>query len=344
MRAARAGAKVLVVRNTVDHAVSTQQALEELADNRDVAILFDVAGITTLHHGRFAACDRAMLDKRIEELLGKDREQEGRVVVGTQTLEQSLDIDADLLITDLCPVDVLLQRIGRLHRHRGNQRPDGYDSPACIVLTPPDNDLTPLLTDWRNANGLGPKGYVYRSLTTLEATRRLIDEHPEWRIPEMNRLLVERGTHPHAMNDITEEMGEDWKVHALNTEGGEIADGQHARGHTIKRDKSFFEDNRDVLFVSDEEKIQTRLGDDRIDIALDPPQPSPFDASKKVEKLAVSVLWLPSGDTPESVTPSPTNGGFTFAVGDRGFVYDCLGLRQILSERKSISVVDRPTS
>ena len=113
LRAARARAKVLVVRNTVGHAIGTQQALEALADNRDAGLLFDVEGRTTLHHGRFAACDREMLDKRIEEMLGKGRQSGGRVVVGTQTLEQSLDIDADLLITDLCPVDVLLQRIGR---------------------------------------------------------------------------------------------------------------------------------------------------------------------------------------------------------------------------------------
>ena len=327
LAAARAGANVLVVRSTVGYAVSTQQALEEIAGHDDKGLLFDLMGKTTLHHGRFAACDRKMLDERIEDLLGKGRQTGGRVVVGTQTLEQSLDIDADLLITDLCPVDVLLQRIGRLHRHSGNDRPGGYDSPSCIVLTPPDGDLSPLLDSGRDANGLGPKGYVYSNLAILEATLRLIGEHDEWRIPKMNRLLVERATHSKALKAITEDKGDEWKVHALDTEGGEIADNLHARGHTIRRDKSFFEDNRDVLFVSDEERIRTRLGDDRIDISLDPPQPSPFDPWKKVEKLAVSVRWLPEGDVPESVTPTPTEGGFTFAVEDRRFVYDRLGLR-----------------
>ena len=329
LTAARADAKVLVVRNTVDHAVRTQKALENLAIGGDAGLLFDIAGKTTLHHGRFAACDRVMLDKRVKELLGKDRKQGGRVIVGTQTLEQSLDIDADLLITDLCPVDVLLQRIGRLHRHRRDTRPGCYAKPTCVVMTPPNNDLEPLLTDGRDANGLGPMGYVYRSLTILEATRRLIGKHPEWRIPGMNRLLVEHATHPDALKAITNEKGEDWAAHALNTEGGEIADRLHGLGHTIRRDKSFLHDNRDVLFISDEEKIRTRLGDDRIDVVLDPPQPSQFDPSRRIDKLAVSVRWLPPGDVPESVTPSTLeSGGFTFAVGDQSFVYDRLGLRR----------------
>ena len=331
LTAARADAKVLVVRNTVDHAVRTQMALENLAIGGDAGLLFDIAGKTTLHHGRFAACDRAMLDRRVQELLGKGRKHGGRVIVGTQTLEQSLDIDADLLITDLCPVDVLLQRIGRLHRHSDNNanRPPGYARPTCVVLTPPDNDLEPLLTDGRNANGLGPRGYVYEDLRILEATLRLIAERQEWRIPEMNRLLVERATHPDELKAITKEKGEEWVAHALNTEGGEIADKLHGRGHTIRRDKSFLRDNRDVLFMSDEEKIRTRLGDDRIDIVLDPHQPSPFDASKHIDKLAVSVRWLPPGDAPESVTPSTLeSGGFTFAVGDQSFVYARLGLRR----------------
>ena len=328
--AAKAGAKVLVVRNTVGHAVSTQQALEELAAPGGEELLFTVNGVTTLHHGRFASCDRTTLDKKVERLLGKGRRSGGHVVVGTQTLEQSLDIDADLLITDLCPVDVLLQRIGRLHRHKDNDpdRPADYAKPACVVLTPPDNDLAPLLESGRDANGLGPHGGVYEDLRTLEATRCLIAAHPEWEIPRMNRLLVERATHPDALESLTDELGEDWQTHGEQIEGGEIGDGLTARGVTIKRGKSFLTDNPEVLFVSSDERIRTRLGDDRIDIAFDPPQRSPFDGSGMIEKLAVSVRWLPSGDTPDSATPSPIDGSFEFSVGDRRFRYDRLGLRR----------------
>ena len=78
--------------------------------------------------------------------------------------------------------------------------------------------------------------------------------------------------------------------------------GQTARGHTDPaRRLAFFaptylDDIRPVLFVNNEERIRTRLGDDRLDVALDPPQPSPFDGAQQIDKLAVSVRWLPSGE------------------------------------------------
>ncbi len=336
LTAARAGAKVLVVRNTVDYAIETQEALEALTGPADAGLLFTVRGKRTLHHGRFAAGDRRLLDKEVERQLGKgqpgnERPPGGHIVVGTQTLEQSLDIDADLLITDLCPVDVLLQRIGRLHRHRHNdpRRPTSYDEPACTVLTLPDSDLTPLLEYTPKANGLGPHGYVYEDLRILEATRRLIDEYPERRIPEMNRRLVERATHPQALGDISCEMGEDWQSHALAIQGGEIGDGQTARGVTIRRNGSFLTDNRDIVFVSSDENIRTRLGDDRIDVILDPPQPSPFDGAQQIATLAVSVRWLPSDEAPESVAPALAGDGFEFALGERRCRYDRRGLRRL---------------
>ena len=325
--AARAGAKVLVVRNTVGYAVQTQQAIEELAGPEDGGLLFSVNGVTTLHHGRFGADDRRLLDGRVEELLGKGRQAGGHIVVGTQTLEQSLDIDADLLITDLCPVDVLLQRIGRLHRHLRDDRPGGYETPACVVLTPGD-DLSLLLTSGQNANGLGPRGHVYGSVQVLEATRRLIDEHPQWRIPAMNRELVERATHPDALESITEELGEAWRAHANSTEGGHISDRQTARGNVVRLDKSFFEDNRDVVFGSAEERIRTRLGDDRVDVVFDPPPVSPFDPSRSIDKLAVSVHWLKGQEVPETVETTASEDGFDFSVGDRKFRYNRYGLQR----------------
>ena len=326
--AARNGAKVLVIRNTVGYAIGTQQAVEEGTETGESGLLFDVDGITTLHHGRFAVEDRRFLDRRVEELLGRERPAGGRVVVGTQTLEQSLDIDADLLITDLCPVDVLLQRIGRLHRHPRDNRPEEYQTPACIVLTPEGEDLSPLLARVANANGLGPHGFVYSDLRVLEATSRLIEQHGEWSIPKMNRELVERATHPEALEKIVVELGDEWRVHANSVEGGQIADGLTARNAIIRRDKSFFTDNREVIFGDMEERIRTRLGDDRIEIGFDAPPASPFDKSARIEKLAVSVRWLGGTDVPESVAPIPIAEGFNFAIGDRLFSYDRLGLRQ----------------
>lgn len=329
LEAARCGAKVLVIRNTVDHAIRTQEALLEAVGPEDINLLFSVYGIPTLHHGRFAAIDREMLDTEIERRLGRARPAGGLVVVGTQTLEQSLDIDADLLVTDLCPADVLLQRIGRLHRHRQNDgtRPGDYADPRCIVLTP-GGDLSLLLSSGGSANGLGPHGGVYRNLHILEATRRLVDQYSQWRIPEMNRELVEMATHPEVLERITEELGDDWKEHAIGTAGGHIADVQTARGHLIRRDKSFFTDNRDVLFPSDDERIRTRLGDDRVEIAFQPEAASPFDASRAIDRIVLSTRWLSRAEPSEPVEPVPTDDGFEFSVGERRFRYDRLGLRR----------------
>ena len=333
LHAARAGAKVLVVRNTVQYAIDTQQTMEATVapDERD--LLYTCHDTLTLHHGRFAREDRLVLDKTVEEHLGKDRPPGGRIIVGTQTLEQSLDIDADLLITDLCPMDVLLQRIGRLHRHQRGDRPAGYDTPACIVLMPKGDDLSPLLSKGPGRNGLGPHGFVYEDLRVLEATRRLILHHPEWRIPAMNRELVERTTHPDALKAITDELGDAWQIHATRMIGATLAGTLTARSALVHYDKSFFgEDNREVVFGSDEERIRTRLGDEGVEVELDPPAPSPFGA-EDITRLTIPHHLAPhlNGEATDDqpVVPDPEDGGFTFRMGESGFRYDRLGLRRL---------------
>ncbi len=332
LAAARAGAKTLVVRNTVAYAIRTQQALKEIADPEDAALLFAVNGVATLHHGRFAAEDRQLLDAEIERRLGKERGDSGLIVVGTQTLEQSLDIDADLLITDLCPMDVLLQRIGRLHRRRENhsKRPAGYDAPQCIVLTPPEGDLSPLLKrgNGQTANGLGPHGGVYQNLHILEATQQLISKYPQWRIPEMNRELVEQATHPEALQRIASALGEEWQEHRINTAGRLLADVQTAQYSIVNRSLSFFADNQELRFPSNDEAIRTRLGDDRVEITFQPAPSSPFDSATTISQLALSTRWLNYATPPETATPEESNDGFEFRIGDRRFRYDQLGLQR----------------
>ena len=90
--------------------------------------------VVTLFHSRFIACDRVEQEQKLLSELGKNTAHRPplRIVVGTQVLEQSLDIDFDVLITDVCPMDLMLQRMGRLHRHE-RARPDPLQHPRCFV-------------------------------------------------------------------------------------------------------------------------------------------------------------------------------------------------------------------
>ncbi|MCH9276908.1 CRISPR-associated endonuclease Cas3'' [Bifidobacterium amazonense] len=96
-----------------------------------------------LTHARFMDLDRMDNERELRELLGphstraNGRRPERLIVVGTQVLEQSLDIDFDALITDIAPVDLLMQRLGRVHRHvRGigqQDRPVRLRAAACYI-------------------------------------------------------------------------------------------------------------------------------------------------------------------------------------------------------------------
>lgn len=90
-----------------------------------------------LNHAQFIMPDRIHKEKQLMARLGREStpaQRDGLIVVGTQVLEQSLDIDFDVMITDLCPMDLLLQRLGRLHRHRDRLRPSPVEDAACLVL------------------------------------------------------------------------------------------------------------------------------------------------------------------------------------------------------------------
>ncbi|MDD2234940.1 MAG: CRISPR-associated helicase Cas3' [Desulfitobacteriaceae bacterium] len=77
-----------------------------------------------LLHSRFISMDRAQKEKELFAKLGADGKRPQRcIVIGTQIFEQSCDLDFDVLISDICPMDLLIQRIGRLHRHKRDRSP-----------------------------------------------------------------------------------------------------------------------------------------------------------------------------------------------------------------------------
>lgn len=95
-----------------------------------------------LYHAQYLMPDRLKKEAELLEHMGKTStpiERDRFVLVGTQVLEQSLDYDADIMFTQLCPIDLLFQRIGRLHRHN-RKRPDKVKSAKCYILE--DGDRT----------------------------------------------------------------------------------------------------------------------------------------------------------------------------------------------------------
>lgn len=122
------GGCAVVIRNTVRRA---QEAGRFLTDR------FGVDAVTVCHAG-FLAADRAAKDARLLREFGPPGPATERpaksIVVATQVVEQSLDVDFDLMVSDVAPVDLILQRLGRLHRHeRGAARPARLRDATCFV-------------------------------------------------------------------------------------------------------------------------------------------------------------------------------------------------------------------
>lgn len=120
------GGCALVIRNTVDRAQTTYESLREKFGT-DVRLL----------HGRLDTGARADRTNEALSLLGPPSEDRSRpsrlILVASPLAEQSFDVDADLLISDLTTIDLLLQRIGRLHRHEGTFRPERVRDPEVFV-------------------------------------------------------------------------------------------------------------------------------------------------------------------------------------------------------------------
>jgi len=146
--AAEAGARIAVILNLVNDA---QRLAKLLPDTIPVDVF----------HARYRFEDRQFKEEAAKEKYGKTRyDRGGRVLVATQVVEQSLDFDFDWMVTQICPVDLLFQRLGRLHRHE-RERPIGFQDARCTVMTMPNEQY-----------GLHSK--IYGNVRALWRTEKLL--------------------------------------------------------------------------------------------------------------------------------------------------------------------------
>ena len=318
--AAERGARVLVIRNTVAMAAETWRAVREAGGEH---LLLQAGAGPALHHGRFAVEDRELLDRAAERALSGKREHcgSGCIVIGTQTLEQSLDIDADYLLTDLCPMDVLLQRIGRLHRHdlpRQARASEFRKATACILM--PENGLDPLAASpFQPENGLGAwetdGGFdgIYRDLAALELTNRAVLERSTWQIPEMNRCLVDGATHPDRIAELIAQKGAQWEEYHRKAGGSRSAEEALARLNRLDRTKDF----ACLTFPSSDEQIMTRLGEEALVLTLDPPPIGPYGLP--INNISLPARWSRGIPKDQPAEFSSCGKDLSISIGDRHF-------------------------
>jgi len=240
------GAACLWVRNAVDDAIAAVTALRAEGIEAD------------LLHARFAMCDRMEIEGRVLRRFGKKGVgRAGRILVATQVVESSLDLDFDLMISDLAPIGALIQRAGRLWRHMdlrpAESRP--VPGPALHVLMPDPAAVTD--ARWLH-NVLDAGAWVY-PLDVQWRTARALVEVGAIVAPEGLRDLIEavHGADPVPVPDALARA-------EVERMGREMAEAGQAHHHTLNPLKGFAA----VENIFSDESFPTRLGDKQMTLIL----------------------------------------------------------------------------
>ncbi|MDD4079925.1 MAG: CRISPR-associated helicase Cas3' [Eubacteriales bacterium] len=225
---AASGGCVGVIVNTVREAQDLYAEIEK--QNRSEIPVY-------LFHARYPLHLRQDIENACVSLFGKNGQRpDSAILIATQVVEQSIDLDFDFLISMLCPIDLLLQRMGRMHRH-DRARPRGMEQPGVLVLTP--RTEADIITQ--------PSGFVYAPWI-LKKTWQNIRGLAEIRLPEDIRVLVEQ-TYAAAEDGDSDFV--DWAEMTFRDETLQ----EHARSYSFPRpdQNSFFMFEGDTVFPGDEE-------------------------------------------------------------------------------------------
>ncbi|WP_051379051.1 CRISPR-associated helicase/endonuclease Cas3 [Derxia gummosa] len=271
------------VRHESDRAALHRLILDTLAAGRCVAwirnTVADVldahaelapalpAGSVTVFHARFALADRLVIEQRVLATFGRDSgpaERRGQLLLASQVAEQSLDIDADLLVTDLAPIDRLVQRAGRLMRHvrdaegRASTDPQAGDArgePLMVVFGPAFTEAP--RSDWfkdffPKASGVYPDhGQLWLTARALQAGG--------FTMPDDARALVE------AVYDGEAELPAGLQASSNRAEGKAYGDRSLADANVVDPERGYVRGGSEW---DTDESAPSRLGEDTHDVLL----------------------------------------------------------------------------
>lgn len=257
------GRCVCWIRNTVEDARRAYAALSHTCADAQLM----------LFHSRYAMGHRLDIEKRTLDRFGKDSTaaiRHGQVLIATQVVEQSLDLDFDVLISDLAPIDLLIQRAGRLQRHQrdshGNPSADrdARATPVLYLYGPkPDEDPK---ADWY-ATSFPKAQYVYPNIGQLWLTQRALlavgciispgQPGEAGSVRDLVEAVYGEDTHP-----VPEALHKAMR----DQEGKELAEYSQAKFNTLSLLKGYCQESSARWY--EDTRVPTRLGDDSLTIYL----------------------------------------------------------------------------
>ena len=296
------GAQVAIICNLVDVAQDMARYLQQGVAQSGLAIEVGI------FHARYCLSHRQAKEEEILANFGDAGERtQGRILVATQVIEQSLDVDFDWIITQLCPIDLLFQRMGRLHRHEKNNpmRPADFKQALCTVLLPP-------------GTGFGLHALIYSNTRVLWRTAQMLRRHIERPItfPSAYRAWIESVYEEGPWGDEPDEVETGFAKFEIDREG--------KRGIA----KQMLKWAGDAEINDSDEKIRAVTRDSEFSLSL-----VPYLTTAKGKQLLSGKIYegLPEVEQVEALAMSTVgvpqswgkgrNAGFLPEPNDQGYIW-----------------------